>query len=177
MTVFEQAIALWTKNLSYSWDEHILSYSLEALYSSYVLYSSYSLGTFSHTAVSQKALSCSLDEQILVKLNENKIQTEFESFYYNIMQHTGRLRHNEQVLLKNKIRQTCENFYRIKTPYRYKEIIRKLSNSKDIIILKPDKGCEVVVLNCSSYIEKCCNILTSDQFRVFEYDPTKPIES
>ena len=50
---------------------------------------------FFNYAVSEEEkqpFSYSLDEHIPVKLNENKIQTEFESFYYNIMQHTGHLR-------------------------------------------------------------------------------------
>ena len=52
-----------------------------------------------------------------------------------------------------------------------------LSNKKDIIILRQDKGRGVVVLNRTRYIEKCSNILTSNQFKVFENDPTKTIES
>ena len=108
----------------------------------------------------KQALSYNLDGDIPVKLNENKIQIEFESFDYNIMQHTGHLRQNEQDKLKSKIRWTCENYYRIKISYQYKEIIKTFSNKKDIIILRQDKGRGVVVLNRTSYIEKCSNILT-----------------
>ena len=79
-------------------------------------------------------------------------QKQSESFYYNIMQHTGHLRQNEQDQLKSKIRRTCENYYRIKIPYQYQEIIKKLSNKKDII-LRQDKGRGVTVLNRTSYIE------------------------
>ena len=93
------------------------------------------------------------------------------------MQHTGHLRQNEQDQLRSKIRRTCENYYRIKIPYQYQEIIKKLSNKKDIIILRQNKGRGVVVLNRTSYIEWCSNILTSDQFKVFENDPTKTLES
>ena len=135
---------------------------------------------FSNYALSEEdklALSHSLDKHIPVKLNENKIQTEFKSFYYNIMQRTGNLRQSEQDQLKSKIRRTCENCYRIKIPYQYEEIIKKLSNKKDIIILRQDKGRGVVVLNRTSYIEKCSNIPTSEQFKVFEKDPTKALES
>ena len=110
-------------------------------------------------------------------MNKNKIQTEFESFYYNITQHTRHLRQSEQDQLKSKIGQTCENCYQIKIPYQYEEIIKKLSNKKNIIILREDKGRGVVVLYRTSYIEKYSNILTSDQFKVFENDPTKTFES
>ena len=93
------------------------------------------------------------------------------------MQHTGHLKQNEQDQLKSKMRRTCKNYYRIKIPYRYEEIIKKLSNNKDIIILRQNKGRGVVVLNRTSYSEKCSNILTSDQFKVFENDPTKTFGS
>ena len=44
------------------------------------------------------------------------------------------------------------------------------------MILKQDKGCGVLILNCKSYIEKCCKILETEQFRKLETDPTKTIE-
>ena len=53
----------------------------------------------------------------------------------------------EQDQLKNKIRRTCENYARIKTLYKYKKIIESLSNNKNIIILKQDKGRSLVILN------------------------------
>ena len=93
-------------------------------------------------------------------MNESKIQTEFESFYYSI-QLTGRLRQNDQDQLKSKILRTCENYYRIKIPYQYEEIITKISNNKDII-LKQDKGRGVVVLNRSSYIDAPTYMLVTD---------------
>ena len=43
---------------------------------------------------------------------------------------------------------------------------KKFSNSKDIVILRHDKGHVVVVPNRTSYIEKCSDILTIDQFRL-----------
>ena len=52
-----------------------------------------------------------------------------------------------------------------------------LSNKKDIIILRQDKERGVVALNRNSYIEKCSNILTSDQLKVFENDPAKTMKS
>ena len=134
---------------------------------------------FSSYALSEeekRALSFSLDENIPTKLNENKIQTEFESFYWQLLQHTKHLSQQEQDQLKSKIRRTCENYARIKTPYKYKKIIENLSNNKNIIILKQDKGRSVVILNRKSYIEKCCKILETGQFRKLEIDPTKTIE-
>ena len=123
---------------------------------------------FSSYALSEeekRALSFSLDENIPTKLNENKIQTEFESFYWQLLQHTKHLSQQEQDQLKSKIRRTFENYARTKTPYKYKKIIENLCNNKNIIILKQDKGCSLVALNCKSYVKKCCKILETGQFR------------
>ena len=91
-------------------------------------------------------LSFSLDENIPNKLNENKIQT-VESFYGQLLQHAKHLSQQEQNQLKSKVRITCENYTQIKTPYKYKKIIENLSNNKNIIILKQNKGWGVVILN------------------------------
>ena len=111
------------------------------------------------------ALSFSLDENITMKLNENKIQTEFKSFYWQLLQDTKPLSQQEQDQLKSKIRRTFGNYARTKTPYKYKKIIENLCNNKNIIILKQDKGCSLVALNCKSYVKKCCKILETGQFR------------
>ena len=107
---------------------------------------------------------------------KTKYETEFESFYWQLLHHTKHLNQQEQDQLKSKIRRTCENYARIKTPYKYKKTIENLSNNKNIIILKQDKGRGVVILNCKSYIEKCCKILETGQFRKLEIDPTEKIE-
>ena len=43
----------------------------------------------------KRALSFSLDDNIPTKLNENKIQTDSESFYWQLLQHTKYLRQQE----------------------------------------------------------------------------------
>ena len=68
----------------------------------------------------------------------------------------------------------CKCQYKYKC--KYKKIIENLSNNKNIIILKQDKGCGVVILNRKSYTEKCCKILKTRQFKKLETDPTKTIE-
>ena len=60
----------------------------------------------------KRPLSFSLDENIPTKLNENKIQTEFESLYWQLLQHPKHLSQQEQDQLKRKIRRTCENYAR-----------------------------------------------------------------
>ena len=62
------------------------------------------------------ALSFSLDQHILDKFNKNQVQTEFENFYYLVLQHTKDLDQEIQDKLKSKIRGTCENYSKIKIP-------------------------------------------------------------
>ena len=116
--------------------------------------------------------SYSLNKYILIKLNKNKIQTEFESFYHNIMKHIEHLRQNDQ--LKSKIRRTCENYYRIEIPYWYEEITKKFFNNKEKLILIEDKGRGGLVSHCTSFTEKCCNILLH---KIFKYYLTETLES
>ena len=42
------------------------------------------------------ALSFNLDQHIPDKFNKNKIQTEYENFYYNVLQHTKDLGQESQ---------------------------------------------------------------------------------
>ena len=54
--------------------------------------------------------------------------------------------------------------------------MKRLSNNKDIVILKHDKG-RVVILSRSKYIETCLLIVDSSQFLQVDKDPTASIES
>ena len=103
------------------------------------------------------------------------MQTKFESFYWQFLQHKKHLTQREQYQLKSKSRRTCENYARIKTPYKYKKIIGNLSNNKSIIVLKQDKGRGVTILNRKSYIEKC-KTLEKRKFGKLATDPTKTIQ-
>ena len=82
-------------------------------------FSSYKL-----TPEEEHALSFSLNDHIPTKQNDIKIKTEFESFYYQILKHTNQLDQQRQDELKSKIRRTCENYSRIKVPYKYQKIIK-----------------------------------------------------
>lgn len=46
-------------------------------------------------------------------------------------------------------------------------MIQKLSNNAEIMILKQEKGGDVIILNQKNYIEKCCDILNTYQFKTF----------
>ena len=79
-------------------------------------------------------------------------------------------------MLKTRIRNTCHKYNRISVPYRYRQIIRNLSNNEKIKVLKQDKGREVVIMDSSQYMNKCLNMLNNDDFIKLTDDPTKSIE-
>ena len=75
------------------------------------------------------------------------------------------------------IRRTCENYSRIKVPYKYQKIIYNISRNKDIILIKQKKGRSISILDKKDDIEKCINILGSKQFKKLKKDPTKILEN
>ena len=79
--------------------------------------------------------------------------------------------------MKTKLRSTCERYSKIHVPYKYKTVIDSLWKSQSICIIKQDKGSGVVVMDWSKCIEKCLNILQTEQFTKLRHDPTKSIET
>ena len=62
-------------------------------------------------------------------------------------------------------------------PYlKYNQVIQNLSKNKEIVILKPDKGRGVVILDRTKYMENCLSILSTSQFEEIDRDPTVYIE-
>ena len=128
------------------------------------------------TPVEEYALSFSLDQHIPTKMNKNKIKTEFESFFYQGQKYTNKLDQQIQDELKRKIRRTCENYSKIKVPYKYQHVIDNLSRNKSIIIMRQDKGRGVTMLDRKDYIERGLIILDTKQFRKLNKDTTKTLE-
>ena len=122
------------------------------------------------------ALSFSLDQHIPTRVNENKIKTEFESFFFQVQKYTSNLDQQIQDELKTKIRRTCENYSKVKVLYKFQHVIDKLSKNKSIIIMRQDKGRGVTILDRKDYIEKCLNILDTKQFPKLRKDPTNTLE-
>ena len=106
------------------------------------------------TPEEEHALSFSVDDHIPIKQNDIKIKTEFESFYYQTLEHTNQLNQRRQDELKSKIHRTCENYSRTNVPYRYQKIIDNISRNKSIILIKQDKGCGVVILDKTTLHQK-----------------------
>ena len=74
-------------------------------------------------------------------------------------------------VLKTRIRNTCHKYNRINVPYRYREIIRNLSNNEKIKVLKKDKDRQVVIMDSSQYMNKGLNMLNNDNFLKLTDDP------
>ena len=124
----------------------------------------------------EKALEYGLDTHIPGMIDKNRVKTEFEAFYEDVLKQTNHLNIDEQDLLKSKLRRICESYSNIKVPYQYKECIKKLSSRKDITIMKSDKGRAVVILDKTLYLSKCLSMINTDKFEKLKDDPTKRIE-
>ena len=60
----------------------------------------------------------------------------------------------------------------IKVPDKQKDIIKKLTNNEQILIMKQDKGRGVVIMDRNKYTEKCLSFLGTTQFKKLTKDPT-----
>ena len=124
-----------------------------------------------------EALSYGLDHHIPTNIDRNNIKTGFESFFQNLLYDLSDMQEKEISKVKTKIRNTCEKYCHVKVPYKQKKIISNLSNRKDIVILKQDKGRGAVIIDWSNYNQKCMSLLISNQFVHIANDPTKSLES
>ena len=109
----------------------------------------------------EKALSFGLDEHIPTGLNRDKLFTEFEIFYQNILNDLPNLPEHDAMVLKTKLRHTCEKYSQIKVTYEYRTVTDNLRRNKDLVILKQDKGKGVVLRDRTVYIDKCLSILNT----------------
>ena len=79
--------------------------------------------------------------------------------------------------LQNNFRNTCEQYSNINVPYKEREIINKLKESQNIMLLHQVKGRGTVIMNRNKYTNKCLNIRNTEKIRKLDRDPTKPIEA
>ena len=84
---------------------------------------------------------------------------------------------NELSRIKTKLRNTCKKYCNVKVPYKYGDIVSKLSKREDIVILKQDKGIDVVLMDRHKYTDKCLALLSAKQFTTLTNDPNKTLES
>ena len=62
------------------------------------------------------------------------------------------------------MRNTWENYSQINVLYEYKIIVIDLTNNRSIINLQQNKGREAVIMNWWKWLEKCFDILNTEQF-------------
>ena len=129
------------------------------------------------TAEEKYALSFGLDHQIPCTSNKNMIKTEFEGFYYHIHEHLFHLSSDEVDILKSKIRRSCENYSNIALVKKKNGVIDTLIKNKNIVVIMQDKGCGVVLMDKSKYIEKCLQHVDTQNFVKQPTDNTKTIEN
>ena len=122
------------------------------------------------------ALSFGLDQHIPNKPVKHDIDTEFEQFYHSLQKDLTHLDAAQHTHLKTKLRETCDKYSNIQIPYKYQKAISNLSKNDNIIILKQDKGRGVVIMDRTKYLEKCLNMLNTNQFRKLDTDPTQSLE-
>ena len=123
------------------------------------------------------ALSFGLDQHIPTNVNYNSLKVEFESFFQDIVRNISPLPDDKKELLKTKLRHTYDQYSRIKVPYKHRETIENLRKRNDIVVMKQDKGRGVVILNKTTYTDKCLDFLSGQQFQKDNPDKTKQIEA
>ena len=79
--------------------------------------------------------------------------------------------------LKTKLLSTCEKYNNIKVPFKHRQVIKRLAENNNILLLRQDKGKGVVIMDKGKYTEKCLNLLNSNQFNKLSHDPTKSVEN
>ena len=78
--------------------------------------------------------------------------------------------------IKANLRNTCDKYTKIKVPYKYRKVVKEISERRDIAILKADKERGVVIMNGGKYTEKCLQMFNTNQFVKLNPDPTRATE-
>ena len=134
--------------------------------------SSYQLSHDEYTA-----LSLGLDHHILSKIDPNLMYSRLECYDQNIVHKIENSSDDQKCQLKTIPRSACKKYNRVKLPFKYREIINKLSNNSNIILLRQDKGRDIVVIDRKKYTEECMDMSNTKQFRKLDKDPTKTTEA
>ena len=100
-----------------------------------------------------QALSHGLGQHIPSNPDRYKINTDFEYFYQNVLNDIFDLLQHHLDNIKTKLRSTCMKYHNSKTANKHKKVIARLSKNNNIVIIKQDKGCGVVILDRTNYID------------------------
>ena len=140
---------------------------------------SHTINNFSSYVLSEEekvALCHGLEQHIPSKLNENNLKTEFECLYQDVLRCIPTLSEEEKCTVKTKLRNTCEKYANIRTPFPQRRIVDGLMKNDTIHVMKQDKGRGVVIMDRVKYIEKCQTFLNTPQFKKLTKDPTTTTE-
>ena len=137
----------------------------------------HNFSAYALTEEEMTALAYGLDHHIATNINKNAIFTEFEQFFQNLLRDISHIPENDLSRIKTKLRNTCEKYCNAEVPYKYRDIVSKLSKREDIVILKQDKGRAVVLMDGYKYTDKCFALLSTKQFTTLSNSPTKTLES
>ena len=99
-------------------------------------------------------MPCCLGHHIPSKVTRKSVNTEFESFYQRLLLDISTIYEESVVRIKTQIRSKCEKYCNVKISFCCRQAIKRLSNNKDIVVLKQDKKGSVVIMNRSKYIKK-----------------------
>ena len=108
-------------------------------------------------------------------LNKTNILASFEKIHYTMKNKL--IDKNSATHLKTEIAHLAQNYLSSYRPssndLKKHRILRTLRNNHNIIILKPDKGNGVVILDRTVYLDSCFNILNDKtKFKLLDNDPT-----
>ena len=124
----------------------------------------------------QLALSFGLDQHVLVKCDNNLINTEFEHYFQNIKNTVPNISDDKMLQLKTKLLSTCEKYNNVKVPFKHRQVIKRLAENKNML-LRQDKAKGVVIMGKGKYTEKCLDLLNSNLFNKLSQDPIKSVEN
>ena len=91
------------------------------------------------TEEEMNTLAYRLDHHILTNIDKNAVFTAFGQFIQNLLRDMSHIPENDLSRRKTKLRNTCEKYCKVKVPYKYRNILCKVSRREDIVILKQDK--------------------------------------
>ena len=72
------------------------------------------------------------------------------------------------------MRCTCEKYSCVSVPYKYRKVVNDLSKNKNIVIMKQDKGREVI--RDREKFDRWLAMLNTEQFVQLQKDPINSLE-
>ena len=79
-------------------------------------------------------------------------------FYQNLLKNISNIPETKLQQIKTKLLSTCDEYAKIKVPYKHRKRVNKLTKQNEIVILK---GRGVVILDRTKYTKKCLDILNT----------------